>query len=500
MSAEMLTETGILLLLRGTVFFSCRKYLLRSLYSDLQDLSGAGNSSKYMRDPLPSPITQTAKESLRKPHGQTEILYSTLSSNIFAGCFSESCLLFLLLILQGLSIFSPSTRLFNWRLSLFLLLTCILVLIPFLLSLLFTVGPDSAPHIRSTLPRIVFSTISVALYLLALSWIPLPDALSASDRMTATLSRLVVLGTIVLGVLAGFGAVSSSWEFIPSKKTITTPTEQDIVSAEYALSSIRDDLERRQAEAARRAAAQQAEGTWISRVMPSFRGDEHLQELKGLEALEYEMGRSLEDLRRRRATARYGNTFRGRLVNIGGRFFAAYCLVRYLTCVVNIFFPHPATPSSTASYPDVVTEAVAELLGKLSPGVQFDDVARATRHVSLVLVGVIILTSIRLVLQGVTRALRVTSRNLGASLMLLLLAQLMVIYLLSTIVQLRASFPPPPAVPSSPTGDDAPVNLFSTIPEFQVFGSLFDWTFLISSTGSFITRWAANKVNGPKEY
>jgi len=44
------------------------------------------------------------------------------------------------------------------------------------------------------------------------------------------------------------------------------------------------------------------------------------------------------------------------------------------------------------------------------------------------------------------------------------------------------------------------VNLFSTIPEFQVFGSLFDWTFLISSTGSFIARWAANKVNGPKEY
>jgi hypothetical protein len=69
------------------------------------------------------------------------------------------------------------------------------------------------------------------------------------------------------------------------------PTEQDIVSAEYALSSIRDDLERRRAEAARRAAAQvclavspqfrangsilkQTDGTWLSRVMPSFRGDE----------------------------------------------------------------------------------------------------------------------------------------------------------------------------------------------------------------------------------
>lgn len=74
------------------------------------------------------------------------------------------------------------------------------------------------PRTRSVLPRIVLSTMSVALYLFALSCIPLPVALSETDRMTATLSRLVVLGTIILGLLAGFGAVSSSWAFIPSKK------------------------------------------------------------------------------------------------------------------------------------------------------------------------------------------------------------------------------------------------------------------------------------------
>ncbi|KAJ7613720.1 G protein-coupled receptor 89 [Mycena polygramma] len=502
MSTEMVTETGILVLLRAAIFFSCRKYLLRSLYSDLQDLSGAETSTILMREPLPSPITQSERE---KPNRKTESVYSTLSSNVFAGCFSESCMLFILLMLQGLSIFSSSTRLFNWRLSLFLLLTCILVLVPFVLTLLLTVGADPGARVRSNLPRIVFSTISVVIYLFALSCIPLPVALSASDRLTATLSRLIVLGTLILGVLAGFGAVSSSWAFIPSKTPLTTPTEQDVVGAEYALSTIRDDLDKRRAEAARRATAQQTdEGTWISRVMPSFRGDENLQELKGLEALEYQMARSLDDLRQRRATAKFSGTLRGKLVNLGGRLFAAYCLIRYITCFVNILRLQPS--SATTSYPDVVTAAVAELLGKLSFRVQFDDVARATRHISLVLVGVIILTSIRLVLRGVTRALRVTSRNLGASLMLLLLAQLMAIYLLSTIVQLRASFPPPPQPSFSPSsysssiGEPTPVNLFSTIPDFQVFGSLFDWAFLLSASGSLVVRWAANKVNGPKEY
>ncbi|KAJ7161124.1 G protein-coupled receptor 89 [Mycena filopes] len=513
MSAQMITETGILLVARATIFFSCRKYLLRSLYSDLQDLSGVVNTSNSipMRDPLPSPITQSERE---KPQRKMESMYSTLCGDIFAGCFSESCMLFLLLMLQGLSVFTSSTRLFNWRLSLFLLLTCILVLIPFILSLLLTTGPESSksalrPRLRSTLPRLFFSTSCVALYLFALSFIPLPAALSASDlTVTATLARLIIMGTIIIGVLAGFGAISSSWSFLPSKHPVTVPTEQDVVSAEYALSSIRDDLQLRRDEAARRAANQAPDGTWLSRVMPSFRGDENLQELTGLEALEYQMTRSLDDLRDRRATAKFSNTLRGKLVNVGRRVFAMYCVFRYLSCFVNIFLPPAAeSPSSestttTTSYPDVVTDLVADLLGRVSSGVQYADVARATRHISLLLVGAIILSSVRLVLRGVTRALRVTSRNIGASLMLLLLAQLIAIYLLSTIVQLRASFPPPPPAPSSSTDSPPGVNnLFSTIPDFTASNNaLFDYSFFLSASASLVVRWAANKISGPKEY
>ncbi|KAF8216302.1 Abscisic acid G-protein coupled receptor-domain-containing protein [Mycena galopus ATCC 62051] len=587
MSGEIVTETGILLLLRAAIFFACRKYLLRSLYSDLQDLSDAETTSNLtmdMRAPLPSPITERAKP---RRNSKTESVYGTLSSDIFAGCFSESCMLFVLLMLQGVDVFSPSTRLFNWRLSMFLLLTCILVLVPFLITLLLTVGPDPAPRPRPLLPRLLLATLSVLFYIGALSLlVPLPPALAATrpDRTTTALGRLLVLGTLILGVLAGFGAVSSSWAFIPTKRPATTPTEQDVASAEYALASIRDDLERKKDEAARRAAAQQTDGTWLSRVMPSFRGDENLQELKGLEALSYQMTLNLADLRRRRAATKFSATLRGRLINVGGRVFALYCLFRYVTCIVNIFFPlalspgrdcgeggedELCTPSSNPSTTstDAVTALLAALLQKVSPEISLDALARATRHVSLLLVGVIILSSVRRVLRGVARpnilssaltkstaedalvlplpALRVTSRNLGASLMLLLLAQLMVrvfslysppllldlvyaIYLLSTIVQLRASFPPPsspslssppPASPSPPfptsppsasgasigeegagAGGDPVTNLLSTIPAFEPFGALFDWAFLLCATGSLVVRWAAERVNGPKEY
>jgi len=58
--------------------------------------------------------------------------------------------------------------------------------------------------------------------------------------------------------------------------------------------------------------------------------------------------------------------------------------------------------------------------------VDLDELARIARQVSLILVGVIVLSSIRVVLRGVGRVLKVASKNLGASLMLLFLAQLMV--------------------------------------------------------------------------
>ncbi|KAH9476839.1 Golgi pH regulator [Psilocybe cubensis] len=130
-----------------------------------------------------------------------------------------------------------------------------------------------------------------------------------------------------------------------------------------------------------------------------------------------------------------------------------------------------------------------------------EDLASFSRQISLFLVGIIILSSIRLVLRGATRALRVTSRNLAASLMLLVLAQIMGMYLLSTLVQMRSSFPPPPPPPSHPSSstDAAPENLFSTIPQYELFGALFDWSFLVAAGASVFVRWGAERVNGHGE-
>ncbi|KAL0952682.1 hypothetical protein HGRIS_006924 [Hohenbuehelia grisea] len=457
------------------------------------------------------PSISPAVSSMKKPtHPLPQALHATLARSAFASCFTESSTMFFLLILQSLDFLSPRTRLLQWRFSLFLLMGAILIAIPILLSVVLTLGSkkkltDNRTNRRRISLRLILNIVPVFLFLLGLSYIPLPPALSASDTMTAELSRLIVLGTIILGLLSGFGAVTNAWDFLPFRSRLKlNPTEHDVASAEYALSRVRNDLQERRAETLSPAGSQEPhQSTWYSRVIPNLRGDSELQEIKGLEALEYQMSRNLDALKRRRATALFSGTFRGRAFNIFGHLFAIYCIVRVISSFINIILPArsppaaptPATSSTKISYPDLITHFMAYLLAFIWSDVTLDDAAVISRQVSFVLVGVIILTSIRLVLRGVTKALRVTSRNIGASLMLLLLSQLMGIYLLSTIVQLRTTFPPPNAG-AGPHHAEV-TNLFETIPEYEVFGSLFDWSFLLAAGGSAFVLWGAEKMNGP---
>jgi len=118
---------------RFSLFLACRKYLLRSLYSDLRSLSstatpGTPGPSHLSRPPspfdtqfnlhraepsnsgveldsLPLPATHTPKSSKFLAEDAT-FLHTAVSRIIFSWCFAESCMMFCLLMLQGLGMFS----------------------------------------------------------------------------------------------------------------------------------------------------------------------------------------------------------------------------------------------------------------------------------------------------------------------------------------------------------------------------------------------------------
>ena len=112
---------------RFSLFFACRKYLLRILYSNLATLSTPAVSGTHNNalsrsstpglddasielETLPPPTTQTPRSShfvIKDP----TYLHTSISRAIFSWCFAESCMLFLLLMLQGWGLFSRSVHL-----------------------------------------------------------------------------------------------------------------------------------------------------------------------------------------------------------------------------------------------------------------------------------------------------------------------------------------------------------------------------------------------------
>lgn len=407
-----------------------------------------------------------------------------------------------MLMCQGLDWLEPSIRLLSWRIALFLLLFTILLLVPISFSLILTYRPGFVQS-RALPIRIAFALAPVALFVFALSYIPLPAELLFRNPLTAVTARLVTLGTTVLGLLSGLGAVSGAWGIINWSRSI--PSASSIASAENALERVKNDLRDRSRDLDDYASSKpQPDGSWLSRMSFKRNGQQNSmqQEVIGLQALEEQMSLRVVALKRNRIAAEYAESFTGKTITWS---WAVYCVCRVCSSAFNILSPTVSNTSpSSASYGDIVAHILAWLFSFLPLSATGDegkpqfDIPSLSKQISLSLVGVIILCSLRLVLRGVTRAFHVTSRKTSASLMLLTLAQLMGIYLLSTLVQLRTTFPPAVStvVEDAEDPSDDSMNLFATLPEYSLFGGLFDWSFLIGAAGCAFARWARRSFEG----
>jgi len=233
--------------------------------------------------------------------------------------------------------------------------------------------------------------------------------------------------------------------------------------------------------------------SWFSRVAPNFRGDNELSnteaELSALISLEENMHSELRYLQQRYAESTFNRSWQGRFFAVMRHATGFYCIFRSLISLSNILLPVPTSITPTDSPPsqDLLASTLLLLIPHPSPATEAN-LIYTTRQANLVLVGAIIIGSVRRVLQGAARALRATpaSRNRVASLVLLVLAQLMGIYLLSTLIQLRTSFPP--AI------DGADAGLFATLPAYETFGFVFDWSFLASTALAVVVEWMRGRA------
>jgi hypothetical protein len=153
----MLLEAGLAFSSRLLLLALCRGYLSRSLLYDLQDLSGKSvspdkaierNGNDVELDTLPTPSVHSPRSRPTFATAGSRSLHSEVAQTVFSVCLTESSLMFGMLMCQGMDLLEPHVRMRHWKISLFILMTIVLVIIPLSLSLVVNVGSGLGAHSR----------------------------------------------------------------------------------------------------------------------------------------------------------------------------------------------------------------------------------------------------------------------------------------------------------------------------------------------------------------
>lgn len=175
-------------------------------------------------------------------------------------------------------------------------------------------------------------------------------------------------------------------------------------------------------------------------------------EIGGLEELQRQLFLELHDMKNMQERQRWSETLQGKYFNFLGSFFSLYCVWKIIICTINIVFDRVGKK-------DVVTRGIEIAVNWC--GIQFD-VAFWSQHISFLLVGCIVVTSIRGLLITLTKVMvkremcdqnsnsyvycrfqffyKISSSK-SSNIIVLILAQIMGMYFCSSVLLIRMNMP-----------------------------------------------------------
>lgn len=197
-------------------------------------------------------------------------------------------------------------------------------------------------------------------------------------------------------------------------------------------------------------------------------------EISGLEELQRQLFLELHDMKNMQERQRWSETLQGKYFNFLGKFFSLYCLYKIFICTINIVFDRVGKK-------DVVTRGIEISVEWL--GIQFD-VGFWSQHISFLLVGCIVVTSIRGLLITLTKFFYKISSSKSSNVIVLILAQLMGMYFCSSVILIRMNMPAEYRVIIT--------EVLSGL-QFNFFHRWFDVIFLLSALGSILLLFVIRK-------
>ena len=410
---------------------------------------------------------------------------------LFAVTFTISLTLFQMIIFEILSILSPTVRYFVWRVSLYSMVGLVVFTLPWcqiywlvkcsrlIKFVLGAVESFAGQFGRRERRLLVWAVVTVAwTAYFALFWrIGSMDWRGSIWSLDFYISRIGVIGVMLMAVFSGFGAVNSPYE---SLSFFLKPiTDKDVRIAERKLAQTVDlvlSKKKRLLELTRSLHDQKqgAQGSGmfqrLYQAVSSYSGTgvynqlEMLkQEIAGLENLQQQVFIELNTLNEELDRVKRSRTLKGKYYNFMGYIFSVYCVYKVFISIINIIF-------NRIGKVDPVTYGLSLAVHHLEMTI---DVETWSQYISFLLVGMIAVSSVRsllIQLMNFSRAFAQSSST--TNVIILFLAQVMGTYFISSVLMIRSSLPPSYRKIIS--------EVFSNI-EFNFYHRWFDVIFLFSA-------------------
>lgn len=292
-----------------------------------------------------------------------------------------------------------------------------------------------------------------------------------------------------MALLSGFGAVNCPYTY--SSYFLRHVTNQDIAGIEKKLMQTNEMIlnkKKRIAIAKRHQSMYRSSGDanngggWLfgrfrspSNSPSMVENTDLLQrDIDSLQELSRQIFLETVDLRAEKQRIEYSKTLRGRYFNILGYFFSIYCSWKIFMCTINIVF-------NRVGKVDPVTRGLMILVHFV--GIDFN-IEMWSQHVSFILVGVMIVTSIRGLLITLTKFFYAISSSKSSNIIVMGLAQIMGMYFVSSVLLMRMNMP-----------EKYRQIITKVLGElqFQFYHRWFDVIFLVSALSSIAIFYLAHK-------
>ncbi|CAJ0568730.1 unnamed protein product, partial [Mesorhabditis spiculigera] len=365
---------------------------------------------------------------------------------LFALTFAISCTLFVLIIFEIADVLQADSRMTYWRLNLYIILFILIVIVPLYLPYCCLRSFTQMSRSKALASSLIIFTTFIYFFWKAGDPFPILSSQHGIFTIEQAISRIGVIGVTVMAFLSGFGAVNGPYQCLTY--FVSSVTMEDIYKMERKVHQVNDAIVRKlfqiedfsnQLESSLNAATgatplyKRAFSRWSE---PSSGGIQ--QKIKGLELeitqneeLQRHLFYELIELRQNKERADYSKTFLGKYFNMLGYFFAIYCVWKIFICTINIIFDRVGKV-------DPVTRSIEILIHWC--GLSFD-VRFWSQHVSFLLVGIIVVTSVRGLLITLSKWFHAIASIKSSNVLVLFFAQLMGMYFVSTVLLMRMNVP-----------------------------------------------------------